>query len=446
MSSTSTYDFEEITQTEIVACMMWDRDFLRRTDGLIKPDYFASEVEAGFVQMVLSYHAKYRDAPDATAWRELIKEGFKVKPQIWRDDLKADVVAKLGETSRMVIRSRAFLLDRIEEFAQQQEIVNSLIESAAALSKTADPKRFAKVRERMQQAFSLRLVEDDKDYDFFERVEERTKERLDIIAGGRSKTGVTTGIPELDELLKHGGYGRKELTLWMGGAKSTKSFNLLGAATAGVRDGKRVLFITLENSIEVQADRLDADFSDTRMSEFLKMPHSVAGAVAGMAGRPGIGRLKMREYPIGTFRPIDLERVVEEYKVKGITFDLVVIDYLDIMAPDYRFESKREGSEHICMRVRGIAQAEGFALVSAIQTNREGHKAATAHAEHAAEDFNKIRIADLVISVNRTDEEKAASKARLFLAAGRNQRDGITIFVKQDLDRGRAVSEVESVE
>ena len=66
----------------------------------------------------------------------------------------------------------------------------------------------------------------------------------------------------------------------------------------------------------------------------------------------------------------------------------------------------------------------------------------TSKAEHAAEDFNKIRIADLVISINATEEEMAKGEARLFFAASRNQKGEFAIRIKRDLSRGHAVTEV----
>jgi replicative DNA helicase len=59
-----------------------------------------------------------------------------------------------------------------------------------------------------------------------------------------------------------------------------------------------------------------------------------------------------------------------------------------------------------------------------------------------AEDFNKIRIADVVISINATDEEKSMKQARLFFAASRNQRSGFTVRVEQEIDRAKFIRKV----
>jgi replicative DNA helicase len=445
------YPFDAELQTEIAALCMWDHDFLRRTDGLIEPEYFGCDVEAGFIRLAIDFYAKHREAPSKAAWMQIIRDGYATKPTAWREDLKGEVVDKLAATSRMDVRSRAFLLDHVAEFAKQQALLNGLIIAADAVGKQSDPKRFEKIESILTKAFKVGLQEGDEDYDYFEKIEERTQERLDIAGGGKPKTGVTTGVAELDGLLLHGGWGRREMSLFMGAMKSSKSFNLLSAAAAAVEAGYNVLFVTLENSAAIQAQRIDAYFSDIGMSNHLSSAHTVAGKVRAVGARTSIGKLKIREFPTGVFKPRDLERLLEDYAAKGLMFDLIVVDYLDIMAPDVAAESEREASKQIYTRCRGIigtyrGPRGHAALLSATQTNREGAKAATAVGTHVAEDINKVRIADLVISINRTDDEKAQSKARLHIALARNQRDSVTIFVKQDLDKGRAVSAVESVE
>jgi len=449
-SETVTYEFDADLQTEIVALAMWDHEFLRRTDGLIRPEYFGCVVEAGFIRMTLDFFAKHGEAPSKAAWMQLIKDAYAMKPPMWRDDLKSEVVDKLVQTSKMEIRSRAFILDKVAEFAKQQALLNGLIMAADAVGRQHDPERFAKIEETLTKAFKVGLAENDEDYDYFEKIEERTHERLEIAAGAKPRTGVTTGIEELDGLLLHGGWGRREMSLFMGAMKSSKSFNLLSSAAAAVEKGYNILFVTLENSAEIQAGRIDAYFSNIAMTDHIRSAHSVASKIKA-AGAGHMGKLKIRYFPTGTFKPRDLERLLDEYAAKGLFFDLVAIDYLDIMAPDAKAESEREASKQIYVRCRGIIGTyrgpRGYAaLLSATQTNREGAKAATADGTHVAEDINKVRIADLVISINRTLEERASSKARLHIALARNQRDGITLFVKQDLDKGRAVSEVEAVE
>lgn len=445
VSPATVYEFDEITLTELCSVLMWDGDFLRRTDGLVLPDYFPNEIERAYVAIALDHWKKYQEAPSKTVWGELLKDAFKAGR--FRGDQKTDAVAKLGETSRLEVRSRAWLLDKIAEFAQHQAIVNAMISSVKSLNRATDPKRFETIRATMLTALDTGLGMEDDDYDYFERIQERTDARLHVLAGGSPKTGITTGVPELDNcMILHKGWGRKELSLLIGGAKSSKSFSLYFFAAKAVEASKNVLLITLENSREITAGRVDAYWSAVPISQHMTSPHTVDIGVKHAAKRPGMGVLKIRECPAFSFRPSDLRRVVDQYKTKGLIFDLVVIDYMDLMAPDHRSDSGTENSKQVYTMTRAVAQAEGFGILSATQTNRAGHSSATIKAEHVAEDFNRIRIADIVIGINRTEDEKAEGKARLSFVAARNQPDGQVLFIKQDLDKGLAVASVESVE
>jgi replicative DNA helicase len=94
------------------------------------------------------------------------------------------------------------------------------------------------------------------------------------------------------------------------------------------------------------------------------------------------------------------------------------------------------------VNLRGLAMQENFALLTATQTNREGSKKAVATMTDVADDINKVRIADILISINRSTEESALNQARLFFAASRNQRSGFTIRIEQQIDQAKFITKV----
>jgi replicative DNA helicase len=223
---------------------------------------------------------------------------------------------------------------------------------------------------------------------------------------------------------------------------SGKSFALAHSAAAAVLTGYNVLYITLENSREVTTDRFDSYMADIVSNSIDESADIVLEKIQQLRSRGKVGKFFVHEYPTSTFKPQHLKTLVKHYAQKSVKFDVIVIDYLDIMAPNIRNTEHRDNSRETWEAVRAIAQEENAALISATQTNREGFRADVAGSTHVAEDINKIRTADLVISINRTDEEKKAKKARLHFAAGRNQEDGITITIKQDLSRAKFLTEV----
>lgn len=217
--------------------------------------------------------------------------------------------------------------------------------------------------------------------------------------------------------------------------------NFAGNAT---QHGYNVLYATLEVSARIIAERLDAFLSDTPIRSLEDNIISVKDKINLKAAKAG--RFLIHEFPSGTMTPRMLRKLIEKYRNRGLIFDLVVVDYADIMAPDYRTDNVIENSKEIYVGLRALAFEFDCAILTATQTNREGYKAAVAKAEHVAEDFNKIRTADVVISINSTEEERDQGEARLYFAASRNQESGFTVRVKQDLKKMQFITNVIGIE
>ena len=126
----------------------------------------------------------------------------------------------------------------------------------------------------------------------------------------------------------------------------------------------------------------------------------------------------------------------------NINYDLLVVEYADIMRPEMNFSEKRDGLTSIYEDLRAIGQHYDLAVLTATQTNREGVKAKVADMTHVAEDLGKIRTADIVISINCTDEEKMLNEARLFFAASRTGEMDITLKIKRDISKGKFITKV----
>ena len=130
----------------------------------------------------------------------------------------------------------------------------------------------------------------------------------------------------------------------------------------------------------------------------------------------------------------------------GIKFDLVVVDYADLMVPTRTMDDVIENSKRIYIDLRGIAQAEDLAMLSATQTNREGMKAAVAKMTDISDDINKARTCDLLISINATADEVTNGIRRLYFAASRNQAADVTIKIQTALHRGKFIAKILAVE
>jgi len=431
---TRRYDFDSSFQTKIAALVLRDPVFNERSEGLIQPEYFEHSGEAVLVSLTLKYFNKYRRIPANSILLKLLKEGIKRK--VIREDLKPEILAAWKRLSVEDISDRDYVIDEVAAFAQHQALEKAILKSVEYLGR----KDFENIEKVVKEAMQVG-AQQSPTYDFYDEIESRTATRLESLSGSKIDS-VTTGIPQIDDNLYHGGWGKSELSIYMGGAKTGKTTALINSALSASLAGYNVLYVTLEVSKEIAATRADANLADITMNDLKVSPHAVKTAVEHIRETEKVGAFKIHEYPSGTMTPTDLRRLIEHYKAKSLLFELIVIDYLDIMAPSYRTNDAIENSKSVWVDVRAIAQQENVAILSATQTNRDGFKASVAKAEHVAEDFNKIRIADLVISINKSEDEAMKDEARLYFAASRNQASGFMLYVKQDLAKMKFVTKV----
>lgn len=430
-----TYKFDEEFQGKITAMCIRDTNFLQRAEGLVEPQYLENMSDAYLANIANRYFTKYRKAPgDKVIMSALVKHDIINK--IIRKEHGAAVVGRIKELWEVDVSDRDFVIDQVATFARHQAVSKMILDSVDHL----DINDFEKISVGLKKALDVGEHSDSGAYDYGAMIDVRTEERIDRAAGKLPPTGITTGFADIDKVLYHKGWGRRELSVIMGGAKAGKTTALLdfGISACGHLHKYNVLYVTLEVSAKIISERLDARVSSQIIGELGSHIHDVKDKVKLFMARAG--KFIIHEFPSGSMRVSDLRRLLERYKAKGTVFDLVVLDYADLMSPERITDNSQENSKSVYVGLRGLAMQEDIALLTATQTNREGAKKTVATATDVAEDFNKVRIADILISINKSDEERNLNQARLFFAACRNQRSGFSIRINQDLSRMKFIS------
>lgn len=428
------YEFDEDFQEKIVALSLRDVTFCTRTEGLIKPEFLVEEADQHLLAIGQSFYKRYRTTPGKGSFGVFIKD--EVVNKRVRADVAKMAIERYKEILKTDIADRDFVIDKVAEFARHRAVEAAIIQSVY-LKEKGD---FENIIKSMREAVDVGENEEGGDYDFFEEADNRAQKRLDIIAGKIKKDGITSGIPELDKYLYHGGWGRKELSLYMGAAKAGKSMGLHHHAIMAALAGFNVLDVTLEVSADIVSERIEAAVTDIAVNQVKDKPLAVKTQVQALKAKAG--KFKLREYASGTMKPSHLRRIIEGYRAKGITFDLIVVDYADIMCPEFRSNDRIEDMRTIYVDLRAIAFEYNVAVLTATQTNREGAKKQVATMTDVAEDFNKIRTADIVLSINSTQPERDAGEARIFFAASRNTEDGFVLRIKQSREKMQFIKKV----
>lgn len=430
-ASAPTYTYDDGFQQKILALAMRDNSFMSRAAGLLSPSYFGNEVDAALAKVALDFYGRYKTIPTLKSLPTLIKDALDRK--VIRSDLKKDLGPRLKELLKTDISDREFVLDEIGSFSKHRAMEDAIVKSVEILDRGDPRKKFTEIEKLMREAQLVGITEDFGEYDYWAEIHSRHQERLDIASGKIKKDGITTGSAELDKHLYHHGWGRRELSVIMGAAKAGKSMSLGEFGKNASLAGYNVLYASCEVAAKIIGTRTDANISDVAVRLLGDTPIKVKEAVEKAAAKAG--HFKIHEFPSGTLKPSQLRRLIERYKARGIVFDLIIVDYADIMAPEYRSDNSIDNFRSIYIDLRAIASEENAAVLTATQTNREGAKAMVAKMTDVADDFNKIRTADIIISINSNEAERASGESRLYFAASRNSEDGFTLRIKQDRER-----------
>ena len=94
-----------------------------------------------------------------------------------------------------------------------------------------------------------------------------------------------------------------------------------------------------------------------------------------------------------------------------------------------------QAQERLAQELRGMSSEYNLLVWTATQTNREGKKVDIITDSELADSYGKMRVCDLVFSVNQTENEFDQGKARLFLMKSRNGRARFIIPTKIDYSR-----------
>ncbi len=428
--------YDSAFQTKILTFALRDSAFMQRCEGLLNPTYYDEQTLGYLADIANTHFEKYRTTPDAKILINYIKtaKAAKTIKDEFVEDLKPIIAGIWSPTADF--SNRDFYVDEVANFARQRAMEEAISKAIDILDKGGD---FNEIDAGIKLAQSVGAVQGTGSLDLFDTLNDRLTKRAAKLTGFVQR-GISTGHRELDDLLYHKGWGKKEIYILMGGAKAGKSTGLAHFALNAVERGHTVLYTTHENSAEVTLDRMDAAVAGVNMKDLDHSAGAIRTAYAALEGKGG--KLVVEEFPAGEATVADLKRLINKYAAQGIKFDMLVCDYADELRATRRYTDERFALKEVYTSLRALGQTEDLAVLTATQTNRAGNKATTAVATDVGEDWSKMKIADGVITINASDDEKRLNQIRLYLALMRNSEQGITLHCMCDRAKMRFITRV----
>ena len=202
---------------------------------------------------------------------------------------------------------------------------------------------------------------------------------------------------------------------------------LVHLGAQAIMAGKTVIHYTLELQDTVVASRYDSCITGFPLSDLMSFKEEIYESVKGVEGS-----LIVKEYPTKSASTNTIRSHLSKLKKRGQLPGMIIVDYADLLRPVVIRKEKRAELESIYEELRALSTEFECPIWTASQTNRSGLNAEVITMEQISEAFNKCFVADFIMSVSRTVEDKQNNTGKIFIAKNRNGPDGMIYNIFMD--------------
>lgn len=383
-------------------------------NGILVPSYFDPEYRKT-VEFIKGYYENYSNTPDI----DLI-------------EAETGVELKKREVTRDQIK---YCSEEVEQFCRRKALMQAIVKAPEFIEKGDEGSMEQMIRDAMAVSLSRDLGTS-----YFEN----PSERLEALLTEPPRT--TTKWTQFDELIG-GGLARTELLLFSANSGGGKSVALANLALNFVSQGLNVLYLSLELSETMIAQRFDMMLTGIPTVAWRENMKEISASLNQIA--PHMGNLTIKRMSTGT-NANNIRAYLKEFELKnGFVPDLLIVDYLDIAGPngkvsgDNVFEKDKQAAEQI----RDILFDYNMFGATASQQNRGAIEATELNQGHIAGGISKVNTVDIYCSVVLTPSMKAAGEVGFtFLKTRSSDGVGKTIYMTWDNDSLRILNPLKNMD
>jgi archaellum biogenesis ATPase FlaH len=396
-------------QEGLVQLIFQDRPFADQITEVLDANFIELEYLRVFLQKMLQFRHRYNKHPSVDAMLTIIKTEL---------DEEDEVIQEKVENYFTRMHQRELTdIDYIKEisldFCRKQNLKEAMITSVGLLQNCS----FDEISKTINDALKLGS-ENNFGYDYMADFEERFMPKF--------RRPVTSGWSEIDNITG-GGLGKSELGVVIAPTGAGKSMVLVHLGSQALKEGKTVVHYTLELQDTVIATRYDSCITGYPLSDIINFKEEVYEEIKDIDGS-----LIVKEYPTKSASTNTIRAHLSRLIKRGITPGMVIVDYADLLKPVQVRKEKREELGSIYEELRALSTEFQCPIWTASQTNRSGLSAEVITMEQISEAFNKCFVADFILSVSRTIEDKQNNQGKIFIAKNRNGPDGMVYNIFMD--------------
>lgn len=401
--------FSRDFQLKVLTLLLTRKTFFKQVSGILVPGYFESDDHQFIYKTIISYFSKYSELPTMEVFTNTLKKVEVDDPTKVKAELKK-IWGKI-ESSDL-----DYVEDETLQFCKNQELKNAILDSVKYLE-LGD---YDRIKTRIDNAL---------------KVGQNTEVGLDLKTDilerySQSRNGcISTGFPIIDDLVG-GGMAQGDLIIVGGPPGAGKTWLLTKVGAGAAQAGYRVAHYSLELDKNYVGFRYDTIYTGISLDKLKDNIPAVEKVYKNLKGNAIV-----QEYPTKGASVLTIKAHLDRLILMDQRPDVVIVDYADLLKLPQTRQDWQELQDLIA-ELRGMAKEYRVPVVTASQIGRDGAQDDVITGDKIAGSFGKLMVADVVVSLSRTEKDKQAGTGRIHIIKNRFGVDGITFPCKIDWGKG----------
>lgn len=410
--------------------LMWqllvEPDFAEKKIQELSVDYFDDSILKKLYIIIVEYYNKYGKVPNFQnlSIHQAINEyrtpnnvieyeslfGVINKIQLWNERILNKELQHDGEVIQQATN----------DFIKQQEY-RKLAEYILTKTKSGEIKSNKNIIHKIEEKCNrISAIGEIDDYGI------EVGENINEVLRKEFRQTIPTGIGVIDALTG-GGLGKGEIGVILTPSGVGKTTILTKIANTAYDEGKKVLQIIFEDTVEQIQRKHFAIWSEIPLSK-MDDHNELVGEVSHRKDkelRNNGGRLVIKRFSQEDTTMKDIRSWILRYQKKwGYLFDIVIIDYLDCVESHKVTKDRNEAELVIIKSFEAMASDFKIPCWTAIQSNRSGFDAELVQAQQSGGSIKRLQKSHFFMSVAKTSDQKVAKLANIQIIKARFASDG----------------------
>lgn len=382
-------------ETTILSQLLYNDEYARRVLPFLRSSYFHERPEKVLFKTYVEYWQKYNVAPT--------KEALSLEVSN-RDDISDDEYEDaIGIIDHSLVEDDPnfdWLVDTTEAWCQDKAIYNAVTDAINIIDGEDENRTRHAIPDLLKEALAVSF-KTNIGHDYIDDAEERFK------FYGEEYARIPFDL-KLFNKITNGGIPDGTLNVILAGTNVGKTLSMIHFTGSYLKQGKNVLYITLEMAEEEIARRVDANLFDVKINEVERMDEGKFKQGINKLRTKTNGKLIIKQYPTGAGHVGHFRQLLQElWMKKNFKPDVIMIDYIGICA-SARVKLGNTNSyfyvKAVAEELRGLGIEFECPIWTAVQATRGGFGNTDMDITDTAESFGLPATADLLFGVIRTEE------------------------------------------